>query len=158
MAAASAVVPVPGKQSAADDLDIAPPPLGTPPRPEMGRPALVDAAAAGDLGALRAALAAAGVDLEARDQKHGNTAFIWACAKGHAECITALAEAGCDTAATTSTVVCCRTSHPAAPRLSCEIATSSLFFNIAKHSGCSVASVRRSAEMIIGLASTAHML
>eukprot|EP01052_Picozoa_sp_SAG31_P075063 SAG31_NODE_34213_length_335_cov_0.966102_2_plen_53_part_01 len=46
-------------------------------------------------------LALGWAELEARD-KGGYTAFLVACAKGHAECIVALAEAGCDMAATDS--------------------------------------------------------
>ena len=60
--------------------------------------ALLDAAVRGDLSALRAALAAADVELEAT-KENGVTAFLRACFKGHTECITALAAAGCDTAA-----------------------------------------------------------
>ena len=37
-------------------------------------------------------------ELEAKAED-GYTAFLWACAKGNVDCIRALAEAGCDTAA-----------------------------------------------------------
>ena len=38
-------------------------------------------------------------ELEARDQ-FGYTAFLWACYQGSTECMQLLADAGCDTAAT----------------------------------------------------------
>eukprot|EP01045_Picozoa_sp_COSAG04_P027493 COSAG04_NODE_4039_length_2349_cov_1.601778_1_plen_510_part_10 len=41
-------------------------------------------------------------ELEARDSE-GFTAFLWACVFGCVECVTMLADAGCDTAATSST-------------------------------------------------------
>ena len=63
--------------------------------------ALRDAAREGDLQALRAALAAPDAELEAVDEG-GFTAFLWACGRGHAECIAALAKADCDTAARSS--------------------------------------------------------
>eukprot|EP01047_Picozoa_sp_COSAG01_P119089 COSAG01_NODE_47784_length_387_cov_0.621528_1_plen_52_part_10 len=47
---------------------------------------------------MEAVLAVGGAELEATDE-HGATAFLLACHKGHAECIAALAEAGCDKAA-----------------------------------------------------------
>ena len=59
---------------------------------------LRNAALHGDLGPLRAALAAPDAELEAIG-KDGGTAFLLACGRGSAECIAALAEAGCDTAA-----------------------------------------------------------
>ena len=64
-------------------------------------PLLYNAAAAGDLCALQAALATADADLEGTDCGD-YTAFLLACKNGHAECIAALAEAGCDTAARSS--------------------------------------------------------
>ena len=49
----------------------------------------------------QAVVAAGGVELEAIDADEF-TAFLRACNKGSAECIAALAEAGCDTAARSS--------------------------------------------------------
>ena len=72
-----------------------------PPSPPAPGMALYNAAAAGDLSALQAALATADADLEWTD-KIGYTAFLAACFKGHVECIAALAGAGCDKAARSS--------------------------------------------------------
>ena len=44
---------------------------------------------------MRAVLALGVADREARNED-GDTAFLMACEKGSAECICALAEAGCD--------------------------------------------------------------
>ena len=63
---------------------------------------LMHMAAAGDATALRAALKEGGCELEARDDEHGGTAFLWACIKGSAECMQLLVDAGCDTAAASS--------------------------------------------------------
>ena len=48
---------------------------------------------------MEAVLGVGGCELEAREQTTGGTAFLFACSNGSAECIQALAAAGCDTAA-----------------------------------------------------------
>ena len=52
----------------------------------------------GSAAALQAVLDAGEAELEARNED-GYTAFLWACCKGHAECIALLAQAGCNTRA-----------------------------------------------------------
>eukprot|EP01047_Picozoa_sp_COSAG01_P085540 COSAG01_NODE_18842_length_1049_cov_1.884211_2_plen_130_part_00 len=62
---------------------------------------LMLAASSGSAAAVKTVLALGGVELEATDND-GVTAFLWACDQGKVQCITALAEVGCDTAARTS--------------------------------------------------------
>ena len=66
---------------------------------DNGGTALMLAAHSGEAAAVRAVLDLGVADREVRDQA-GATAFLVACQKRSAECISVLAEAGCDTAAT----------------------------------------------------------
>jgi ankyrin repeat protein len=61
--------------------------------------ALMSAAESGVVAAVRLALAAGWCELEARST-NGDTAFLFACFKGHVECMKLLQEAGCNTRAT----------------------------------------------------------
>ena len=70
-------------------------------RTSDGTTGLMLAASSGSAAAVKTVLALGGVELEATD-KDGVTAFLSACDRGKVQCITALAEAGCDTAARTS--------------------------------------------------------
>eukprot|EP01047_Picozoa_sp_COSAG01_P033731 COSAG01_NODE_2496_length_7573_cov_15.650120_1_plen_1328_part_00 len=70
-------------------------------RSSNGYTGLMNAAYSGSAVALETVLVLDGLELEARDED-GDTAFLWACNKGHAECIAALAKVGCDTAARSS--------------------------------------------------------
>jgi ankyrin repeat protein len=63
-----------------------------------GQTGLMVAARSGSVEATRAVLELGGSELETQDSD-GATAFLSACLKGHAECVYALAEAGCDTSA-----------------------------------------------------------
>ena len=60
---------------------------------------LFGAVARGDAEGLQAAIAG-GAELEAKDEEHSATAFLYACTKGQLECTEMLIKAGCDLAAT----------------------------------------------------------
>eukprot|EP01045_Picozoa_sp_COSAG04_P041435 COSAG04_NODE_12592_length_645_cov_0.943223_1_plen_143_part_10 len=67
-----------------------------------GQTALICAAQSGVPAAVRLAMQQGWCELEARDVV-GNTAFLWACFSGSVDCMTVLADAGCDTAAKSNT-------------------------------------------------------
>lgn len=68
-------------------------------RNHTGVTALMQAAASRNAAAVRAILALKSVQLEATDDVGGRTAFLYACQHANIECITALAQAGCNVAA-----------------------------------------------------------
>ena len=67
-------------------------------RTNAGATALMCATRPGSVPTVKVLLRTPNVKVEARDVD-GFTAYLWAAEKGHAECITALAEGGCDTTA-----------------------------------------------------------
>eukprot|EP01045_Picozoa_sp_COSAG04_P017233 COSAG04_NODE_1508_length_6503_cov_4.125547_5_plen_588_part_00 len=69
----------------------------------QGRNALMCSACSGVPAALRMAVDEGWCTLEARDTDNGRTAFLWAANQGHADCMQILADAGCDTDATSAT-------------------------------------------------------
>ena len=68
---------------------------------DIGVTALMEAAHSDDVAAVRAVLALGVEDREAREPETGITAYLIACRKGSVDCMSVLAEAGCDTTATT---------------------------------------------------------